>query len=312
MAVPEAKSGLSRGLGLFSVGLGAAQLAAPGTVARTLGIDPAGRTRTIMRLMGAREVAAGVGILTRPRPAGWLWARVAGDALDLALLEVALVRAASSRRRILAASAAVVGAAGADAVEAMRLGRVAAHETPDGGIRVRKAITVNRPADEAYAFWRELENLPRFMLHLHSVRETPEGLTRWRASGPFGSVEWDAEILEDRPGEVLSWRTLPGADVDSSGSVRFSPAPGGRGTEIVAEFEYRLPAGGFGAAVAKLAGEDPETQLADDLRRFKQVLETGEIPRSDGSPHGHDVHDHLIQQAKQRPAQPAAAGGGER
>jgi uncharacterized membrane protein len=312
MAPREAKDTLARGLGWFSIGLGAAQLTAPRAVARLVGVSPDGRTRTIMRLMGAREVTAGVGTLTRRRPAGWLWARVGGDALDAALLAVAAVRAAHSRPRLLLALGGVAGAAAADVVEATRLGRVATHETGDGGIHVRKAITVNRSPDETYAFWRDLESLPRFMAHLESVRETEEGLTRWRAAGPFGSVEWDAEVVEDRPGERLAWRTLPGADVESAGSVRFTAAPGGHGTELVAELEYRPPAGGVGAAVAKLFGEDPHTQLADDLRRFKQVLETGEIARSDGTPLGHDVRHQTGGQLKQRPAQPLGSRGGER
>ncbi|HWG56046.1 MAG TPA: SRPBCC family protein [Gaiellaceae bacterium] len=312
MAAPNAKDALARGLGVFSVALGTAQVAAPKTVARLVGIDPGGRAPTLMRLIGVRELAAGAGILARPRPAGWLWARVAGDALDLVLLEVAAVRAAASRPRLALALGAVVGTAAADVVEAVRLGRVAAHELPDGSIHVRKAVTVNTDPAEAYAFWRDLGRLPSFMLHLESVEETAEGLTRWRAAGPFGSVEWDAEIVEDRHGELLSWRSLPGSDVDSSGSVRFTRAPGGRGTEVVAEFAYRPPAGGLGAAVAKLAGEDPPTQLADDLRRFKQMLETGEIARSDGSPVGHAVGDHAVQHFRQRPAQPASTGGSAR
>ncbi|HWH06629.1 MAG TPA: SRPBCC family protein [Gaiellaceae bacterium] len=317
MAAPEAKNALTRGLGGFSLALGAAQLTAPRAVARLVGADPEGRTPTLMRLMGAREVAAGAGILARPRPAGWLWARVAGDALDLLLLDAAVVRASRSRPRLFAAMGLVAGAAAADVVEATRLSRVAAHETAEGAIHVRKAVTVNRSAEEAYGFWRDLGNLPRFMAHLESVQETPEGLTRWRASGPFGSVEWDAEIVEDRHGELLSWRTLPGADVDSSGSVGFVATPGGRSTEVVVELEYRPPAGGIGAAIAKLAGEDPPTQLADDLRRFKQVLETGEIARSDGTPHGHELTQHLFGQLRQRPARPAGGtrtttGGGAR
>jgi uncharacterized membrane protein len=309
MASREANDTLARGLGWFSVGLGAAQLAAPGAVARLVGVSPHGRTRTIMRLVGAREVTAGVGTLTRRRPAGWLWARVGGDALDAALLGAAAVRASNSRPRLLLALGGVASAAAADVVEATRLSRVATHETGDGGIHVRKAITVNRSNEETYAFWRDFENLPRFMVHLESVRETASGRTHWRTAGPFGSVEWDAEVVEDRTGELIAWRALPGADVDSAGSVRFAPAPDGRGTELVAEFEYRPPAGGLGAAVAKLLGKDPHTQLADDLRRFKQVLETGEIARSDGTPLGHDVGHQIGRQLKQRPAQPRESGG---
>ena len=181
------------------------------------------------------------------------------------------------------------------------LARARARATP---IAVTKAVTINRAVDEVYAFWRGFENLPRFMTHLESVEATGERTSRWRARAPAGrTVEWDAETVEDRPGEVIAWRSLPGADVENTGSVRFRSAPGDRGTEVVVELEYAPPAGKLGATVAKLLGEEPSTQLADDLRRLKQVLETGEIARSDATPGGHALRGHL-----KRPARPLPAG----
>ena len=183
--------------------------------------------------------------------------------------------------------------------------RVLRRAMPDAGgpIRIVKAITVNRTPDEVYGAWRDFEQLPRFMTHLESVAVTGERTSRWKARAPGGSVEWDAEIVDDRPGELIAWRSLPGAEVPSSGSVRFAPAPGDRGTEALVELEYTPPAGKAGELVAKLLGKEPATQLADDLRRFKQILETGEIVRSDGAPGGHSLGEHLT-----RPAQPLPDG----
>lgn len=152
---------------------------------------------------------------------------------------------------------------------------------------VKKAITVNEPPETLYQFWHDFANLPRFMEHLDSVRVTGEGRSHWTAKAPAGAtVAWDAEIVEDRPNELIAWRSLDGAAVDNAGAVRFAPAPGGRGTEVRVEFQYDPPAGALGATVAKLFGEEPGQQVADDLRHFKQVLETGEVTRSDASAKG--------------------------
>lgn len=150
-------------------------------------------------------------------------------------------------------------------------------------IAVERSTTVMRPREEVYAFWRDLENLPRFMHHLESVENTTPGRSRWTARAPGGTVEWEAEIVEDTPNERIAWRSLPGADVPNSGSVSFVTAPGDRGTEVRVSLQYAPPAGSAGAAVAKMLGEEPSQQVRDDLRRFKQVLETGEVGLSDGS-----------------------------
>jgi uncharacterized membrane protein len=154
------------------------------------------------------------------------------------------------------------------------------------GVKVQHSVTVNRPAGEVYRFWRNLSQLPSFMDHLKEVRETGAGKSHWVARGPLGlSVEWDAELIEDRP-EVISWRSLPGSDVDTAGSVHFRAAPAGRGTEVRVTLKYDPPAGRVGAAVARLFGQSPEKQVEADLARFKSLLEAGEVPSTTGQPSG--------------------------
>ncbi|MEO3811627.1 SRPBCC family protein [Sphaerisporangium sp. B11E5] len=165
---------------------------------------------------------------------------------------------------------------------------------------LRAAITVNRPRREVYRFWHDLENLPRFMTHLESVDTMPGGYSRWKARGPANRIiEWDAEIVQDREDELISWRSLEGAAVRNRGSVSFSGAPGGRGTEVRVEMEYRTPGGRVGLVVARLFGEHPAQQVRDDLRRFKQVMETGEVARSEGSPEGTRALRRLFQHTAQ-------------
>jgi len=139
-------------------------------------------------------------------------------------------------------------------------------------VRVERSITVRRPMDEVYRFWRAFENLPRFMEHLEEVRPLGGGLYRWVARGPFGAVTWDAEIIEEQVPWLISWQSIPGSQVGNAGSVRFSPAAAG-GTEVRVELAYKPPAGVLGAAVARLLGREPAIQVDADLRRFKEILE---------------------------------------
>lgn len=155
------------------------------------------------------------------------------------------------------------------------------------GTRVEHAITVNKPAAEVYRFWRDLENLPRFMTHLIDVDTTTDGRSHWVAKGPLGlTFEWDAEIVADTPNRVIGWKSLDGADVDTAGSVRFVELPHGRGTEVRVELKYDPPAGKVGTALARLVGMSPEAQIKADMRRFKQLMEAGEVPSTTGQPHG--------------------------
>lgn len=157
------------------------------------------------------------------------------------------------------------------------------------GILVERAVTVNRPRAELYRMWRDFEHLPRFMDHLESVRveDADSGRSHWVAKGPFGrKVEWDAEVIEERENELLVWKSLPGSLVESMGRVEFVEAPGGRGTIVHVSMQYNPPAGSLGAAFAKLFGEEPGTQVKEDLRHFKQIMETGEIPTVEGQSSG--------------------------
>lgn len=162
-----------------------------------------------------------------------------------------------------------------------------ARDGQDAGIRLDRAVTINRPRAEVYRFWRNLENLPRFMNNLESVRFTADQRSHWVARGPLGRpVEWDAEIVEDVKNERIAWASIPGSGVKNSGSVEFRDAPGGRGTEVRVSMIYNPPGGSAGAAAAKLFGKDGATEVREDLRRFKQIMEAGEAPTNDGQSSG--------------------------
>jgi len=273
---------LSRGLGWFSIGLGLAEILTPRQLAKLIGVR---HRPVLMRLMGIREITSGVGILAQQRSAGWLWSRVGGDMIDISLLASALASERNERDRVAAATAAVLGVTALDVYCSEQLSR-GSILTQEGKIRVSKSQVVNRSPEDCYRFWHDFENFPRFMSHLESVRVTGERRTHWIAKAPAGTnVEWDAEIVSDQPEQSISWRSLPGADVENSGTVRFERAPGSRGTIVRVELEYDPPGGVLGKAVAKLFGEEPQQQVDDDVRKFKQIIETGDVAKSEASVH---------------------------
>jgi uncharacterized membrane protein len=293
--------GLARFLGWFSIGLGLAEVVAPERMANLVGIRDDDRNVNVLRAFGVREIANGVGLLARPQSAALAWGRVAGDALDLAFLASRRNERGADQRRLMGAAAAVAGVAALDVLAGRRLGQ---HDGRDrrremmarglpgtgtvgrDGVQVRQTLTITRTPAEVYAFWRDFRNLPQFMSHLEAVQVIDDRRSRWTARAPAGRmVEWEAEIVEDRPNELIAWRSLPGADVANAGSVRFARAPGDRGTELIVELRYDPPAGALGAAIAKLFGEEPNEQVKSDLRRFKQVMEVGEVVHSDASIH---------------------------
>jgi uncharacterized membrane protein len=144
------------------------------------------------------------------------------------------------------------------------------------GIKVRQSVTIAKPPAELYRFWRNFENLPRFMNNLEAVTVLDSQRSHWVTQAPLGTkVEWDAEIVNDVEDELIAWRSLPGADIGNAGSVRFKPAPNG-GAEVQVTLEYDPPAGELGAALARFLGEDPERQVEEDLQRFKRAIESGE------------------------------------
>ena len=281
-----------RALGWSSAALGAVQLLAPARFLRAIGVRPTSVRALLTRLIGARELSVVPGLLATSLPVGWLAARVAGDITDLGLL-VAGHRASDARAsRLRPVTALVVGILAIDAA-ALVAARAAQRARSRHADRVVRSVTVRRPVDELYGFWRDLENLPQVMPHLESVRATSSTTSHWVARAPFGAtVEWDAEIVTDIPNERISWRSVADADVEHAGEVRFVPAPADRGTEIHFELTYRPPGGPLGRTVAKLSGEEPGQQIADALRRFKQVMETGEPIVSDATATGHRILQH--------------------
>lgn len=281
---------LARGLGWFSVGLGLTELFAPSLIARISGVS---EDRTgLIRLYGLREIASGVAIFSQENPVAGVWSRVAGDAMDLASLGAAATSPDANRGRLTFATANVLAVTALDLMCARQL------SNGSKGIHATASCIVNREPLEVYKFWRKLENLPQFMKHLKSVEETLEGRSRWVAKGPAGTtVEWEAVIVGDDPGRVITWRSLEDSDVDNAGAVRFEAAPGGRGTIVRVNIQYNPPGGVIGKTVAQLFGEEPEQQLNDDLRRFKQMMEVGEVVVSDATIFGTGYME-------QRPAQP--------
>jgi uncharacterized membrane protein len=239
------RDGLARFLGWFSIGLGTAQVIAPRALCRIVGASDNGGAPLLMRVMGVREIAQGSGILIRPRPTGWVWSRVVGDALDLAA--VGLV-ARKGQKRTFAVMANLVPITVADIFEAKHLTQK--EGPPQSGKRIRKAVTIAKPRHDVEQAWSNASELREKVDQHHA-------------------------------------------------QVSFDQAPGDRGTELAVEFVFDPPVGEFGVVASKLKGSDLATQLADDLRRFKAQVETGQVVRSDGTPDGHLLVDHLMQRAAQ-------------
>ncbi len=291
---------LARGLGWFSIGLGLAELLAPGGVAKISGVSK--KNTGLIRLFGLREIASGIGIFAQGRrPAEAVWSRVVGDALDLACLGAAFATPQTKKGRLAFATANVLAVTALDVLCAQQLSAGEGGGTTKGGTtQVKNSLIINRAPEELYQYWHNFENLPNIMKHLESVRVSDERRSHWVAKAPAGtSVEWDAEITEDRPNELIAWRSLEGSDVENSGSVRFERAPGNRGTIVRVEINYTPPGGALGSLVAKLFGEEPGQQAQESLRCFKQLMETGEVAVSDGT-----FYDNGI--LTQRPARPVS------
>jgi uncharacterized membrane protein len=283
---------LAVGLGWFSVALGVAELAAPRQLSRLIGVRDDDVTLSALRACGARELANGLAVLAEPDRAAWMWSRVGGDAIDGALVAAAWRRDDTNVARLATAAAAIAGVAALDVLCATRLSDAGGRDLRRLGlasgrdahaVRVEHVTTVNRPIEEVFAFWRRFDELPRFMRHLESVEHVGPGRTRWRAKAPAGAtVEWEADVVAEREPDWIAWQSVPGSGIQNSGSVRFERAPGARGTEVRVQLEYRPPAGSIGRGVAWLFGEEPGLQVKEDLHRFKQLMETGEVPLSEG------------------------------
>jgi uncharacterized membrane protein len=273
-SAPASQQRLAQALGWFSLGLGLSEALSPGALGKMLGLR---RHKMLTRILGMREIAAGIGILTQRRPTGWLWGRVAGDALDLALLGVAAI-ASSKKNRVGLAAAAVAGVTALDIASSLQL--------TTAPVRSLASVAVNRSPRDCYDFWRDFNHLARFLTHVASVTITGERRSHWRIEAPGISTEWDAEIVEDIPGERIAWKSLPGSSVENSGVVMFEPGPNGRGAFVRIDMRYKPPAGRLGALLVNALGIDPGRQTNTDLRRFKQLMEAGEIATTDGQPSG--------------------------
>lgn len=272
---------ISNFLGWFSIGLGLAEILAPKALGRAIGV---GDHPAVLRALGVREIASGLGLLSQRGTAAWAWSRVGGDAMDLALLGAAARKPDSDPRRIAMAATAVIGVAALDIYASRRL-QSDPVELQDEVIT--QSLAINATPEALYKFWRNVENLPRFMTHLESVTATGDRTSHWIAKAPAGmSVEWDAQIVRDDPNEGLAWETVEGSEIRHQGTVRFEPARSGRGTIVRVELHYVPPAGKVGVHLARALGEEPNVQIKDDLRRLKQLLETGEVATIIGQPSG--------------------------
>ena len=277
---------LARAVGLFSLGLGLAQVLAPQKVAELIGVEH--DSGNAMRLIGLREIASGVGMLTQENPTGWAWLRVGGDVMDLALLNSAASSPHADHERVTKAKAAVLGVAALDTLLGTRLmtgqGKFPADSAHMGEAQVKAAVTVRKPLAEVYSFWEGFGNLPRFMSGVASVTDLGGGRLHWSMPGPAGlTVEFDSEISEATPNERIAWRTVEGAGIAASGEVLFRPAPVDRGTEVVYHARFNPPGGPLGEKIAGLFGPGLSMKMQADLNRSKQLLELGEIVQSDDS-----------------------------
>jgi uncharacterized membrane protein len=281
---------LARGLGWFSLALGFTELAAPRLLAKAVGIDPRGATSWTLRAMGLREIFAGLNVLMQPHRPTPLWMRVVGDAVDLGGLGLAAATKRTSGARLAGAVAAVAGVTALDVIAARRTQR-----SFDAANRpVISSVTINKPREDVYRFYRQLSQLPLFMDYLESVHELGNRRSHWVAKLPIGTVAWDAEITEDRPGELIAWQSVGGSAVTTRGRVSFESAPGRDMTEVRVEMQLGFLGTRPSAALAKVF---TKPQIKGDLRRLKQVLETGEVLYSDASLH-----------RKPHAAQPTPAG----
>jgi uncharacterized membrane protein len=186
---------------------------------------------------------------------------------------------------VLGAGLLYQGAGGRNVVESVRTGQPLIAEPQ--GVRIKKSVTINRTPETVYAFWRNLENLARYMPNVRSVQRHGGGRSHWVVKGPRGTaLKWDAQITVDRPNQMIAWQTLPGGSIDHRGYVKFVPAPGGRGTEVHVALEYQPPLGEMGKLLGSLLSAAAEQQIQEQMRNFKNILEAGEIPTIRGQSSG--------------------------
>jgi len=256
----------------------------PTAVARLSGLE---QHRRLLPLIGLRELAAGIGLLSTSNPTPWLWARVVGDGMDLAVILSSLLSPRNPRRMSAAVTAAVVGAITAiDTRESLRTSSSnTVSSAPDA--LVSASVIIGKSSQECYEFWRNPTNMTRISPMVESVTVLDERTSRWLIRSPLGTrIEWDSKITGDTPGQRISWRSVDGGGLYHAGVVRFEPATGNRGTLVSTSVHFRVPGGSAGVGLAKLLGANPRSEIREDLRRFKQLMEAGEIPTTRGQPSG--------------------------
>jgi uncharacterized membrane protein len=270
---------LSTGLGLFSLALGASQLVVPRGVSRLIGVKPSMGASTVLRGLGLREIASGLGVLLQPRRPVPLWIRVAGDVADLGLLAFVASSKRTRRGRIVGALAAVGGVMALDVIAARRTQRsYQATNRP-----VIFSVTVNKPPHEVYRMFRDFSRLPEFMDYLESVTELDSTRSRWVARLPIGgTVAWDAEIIDEVRDQMIEWSSTGDSAIKTRGRVTFTRAPGRNMTEVRVEMQLGFTGKSPSALLAKFFAKP---QIKGDLRRFKQLVETGEVLYSDATEH---------------------------
>lgn len=278
----------------LSLGIGAASLLGSAGATRLIGARPTTANRLAFAAMGVCDIAYGLSLLGGGTPKRWAWLRVAADVANLSVLGT---RFAPQQLRGPAFGSLLAAGAGLALIDTL-----AAAGTSNGrgehtqhSVYVNATTTIRRSPEEVYRFWRDFSNMPRFMAHVESVTEL-HGYTTWKARASLGpAISWDAQITSDRPGEEIRWRSVDDSPLANHGGVYFRRAPGGRGTEVHVHLGFEPPLGAVGEGIAKLFQALPREQMSADLRRLKQLLEVGEIVRSDAS-----VHKGM------HPAQPAA------
>jgi uncharacterized membrane protein len=299
---PLADKSLTTFIGWFSIGLGAVQVLTPRIFLRLFGIKARNTNVLLTRVVGLREISSGIGIFAEPRPITWIQARIVGDAMDIMLLGRAftskqITNPISSGAALLSVLAITVVDLATNQLISNKPSQITTNVMQGSVMRVRKSVTVNRPIADVYAFWRNFENLPQFMRHIQSISVLENGRSHWVAQNSGESaLEWEAVLVGDTPDEQITWQAVEDGDMHTDGSVQFRPAPGDRGTEVLVDIKYHPPVGKLGAGFIRLFGTHPEQLLYDELRMFKQIMETGEVVRSDGAVPG--------QKMGQRPAQP--------
>jgi uncharacterized membrane protein len=273
--------GAAVGIGVASVALGVAKLVAPRALARLVGAPAGSREGGLVQALGVREVVTGLGLLASRSPVPWLWSRVVGDALELALLGAVAGAGRGDRRRAGAALGALAGVAAFDVACAVAATRARRREAAP----VRRSVTIARARTDVYRFWRDFANVPAFMADIELVEILDDGRSRWSAHGPTGPVvSWEVQVDEARPGELLRWSSVEGAqsDVRAEGVVRFADTPDGRGTEVALTLAYGLPDDAPERAAAFIDRATEPGRLEAHLARSKELLETGRLASGAG------------------------------